>query len=115
MKKYLVLYKAPVAGLDAWKAKPEAERKEEEGKMMNDWNTWMEENKGKITNAAGAGKTKLVNKDGVLDIRNDIMLYSIATAESQDEAAKLFLNCPHFGIPEATIEIMEINYLPGME
>lgn len=112
MKKFLVLFKAPVAGLDAWKAMPEAETKAETEKMMADWDKWMETLGGKLSETAGAGKTKLVTKDGITDIRNDIMLYCIAEAESQEEAAKYFENCPHFGIPEATIEIMAINYLP---
>jgi hypothetical protein len=113
MKKFLVLYKLPVAGLDAWKAKPEEETKAATEKMMADWNNWMATLGGKLTETAGAGKTMLVTKAGTTDSRNDIMLYSIAEAETHEEAAKYFENCPHLDIPESTIEIMAINYLPG--
>jgi hypothetical protein len=83
--------------------------------MMAQWNEWMAKHKGVITETAGAGKTKSVSSTGVSDTRNDIMLTSIVTAESQEAAAELFVDCPHFGIPEATIEVMELRYLPEME
>jgi hypothetical protein len=37
MKKYLIQYKMPLAGLDAWAAKPESERKGEETRLMGEW------------------------------------------------------------------------------
>ncbi len=42
------------------------------------------------------------------------MLYAIVEADSHDAAAKSFVGHPHLGIPEASIEIMEIHPLPGM-
>jgi hypothetical protein len=42
------------------------------------------------------------------------MLYCIIEAETHEAAAKLFANHPHLGIPEASIEIMELNPLTGM-
>ena len=49
------------------------------------------------------------------DGKNDVMLYAIVSAESHDAAAKSFVGHPHLQIPEASIEIMEIHPLPGME
>jgi hypothetical protein len=95
--------------------KPEAERKEAEGKMQADWQTWAAANASSVTETAGAGKTKRITKDGIADVKNDIMMTSIAEADSDDAAAKLFANHPHFGIPEASIEVMPLNYLPGMQ
>jgi len=63
---------------------------------------------------AGAGKTKRISAQGAADARNDIMLYAIVQAESHDAAAKAFEGHPHLGIPEASIEVMELNPLPGM-
>ena len=115
MKKFLVLYLAPVAMIEEWMKKPEAERKEEEGKMKGEWDVWAKEHAGALKETAGAGKTKRVTKDGVTDTKNDLMLFSIVEAESHEAAAKMFEGHPHFGIPEARIEIMPVNYLPGME
>lgn len=113
MTEFLVLYLAPAAGLEAWmKIDPEV-RKEEEDKMKADWNAWMEAHKGMFKSpTAGAGKTKRVSKDGVIDTKNDLMLFAIVEGESHEAVADAFKDHPHFGIPDATIEIMPINYLP---
>ena len=42
------------------------------------------------------------------------MLYAIVQAESHDAAAAAFKGHPHLQIPEAAIEIMELNALPPM-
>lgn len=115
MKKFLVLYLAPVAVLEEWmKTDPET-RKTEEEKMKGEWNTWMKEHSAAVKETAGAGKTKRVTKEGTIDTKNDIMLFSIVEAESPEAAAKMFENHPHLEIPESSIEIMPINPLPGVE
>jgi hypothetical protein len=60
----------------------------------------------------GVGKTKRVTA-GHEDARNDIMLYAIVDAESHD-APQSIESHPHLQIPQASIEVMEINPLPGM-
>lgn len=112
MQKFLVLYLAPVAGIEAWmKLDPEA-RKADEQKMENEWNEWMRDHAGMFVETASAGKTKRVTSTGVEDTKNDIMLYSIIEAESHEAAAAAFEGHPHFGIPDASIEIMPITPLP---
>jgi hypothetical protein len=54
-----------------------------------------------------------VSSSGVKDGRNDIMLYQIVEANSADEAAKMFVGHPHFGIPEATVEVMPLKAMEG--
>lgn len=115
MKKFLVLYLAPAARLEEWMKTPEEVRKPEEAKMKAAWDAWMKEHGSLLKETAGAGGTKRVTKEGVTDTKNDVMLFSIAEAESHEELAKAFENHPHFGIPEASIDIMPLNYLPGME
>jgi len=113
MNKFLVLYMAPTAVLDEWMKKPAEERKPEETKMMEAWQKWMSANgKSMVDKGAGAGRPKRVSSSGVADGRNDIMMYQIVQADSADAAAKIFVGHPHFGIPEATIEIMPLK---GME
>jgi hypothetical protein len=56
-----------------------------------------------------------VTAQGSTGSRNDIMLYAVVQAESQEAAAKMFEDHPHLGIPSASIEIMEIHPLPGMK
>jgi hypothetical protein len=112
--KFLVLYKTPVSVLEGWMQTPEEERKEMEKKMKDGWDAWLKEHAANVKETAGAGKTKLVTKDGVSDTKNDIMMYSIVEADSHEAAAKMFEGHPHLDIPEATIEIMQANTLPGM-
>lgn len=112
----MVLYMAPVEGLEEWMKTPPEVRKEAEDTMKAEWDTWMEEHKGMFSGiTAGLGKTKRVTKEGVTDTKNSIMLYSIVEANSHEEATQAFENHPHFGIPNAWIEVMPINPLPGME
>jgi hypothetical protein len=67
-----------------------------------------------VDKGAGVGKTKRVTAQGTSDTRNDIMLYAVVEADSHDAAAKTFEGHPHLQIPQASIEVMEINPLPGM-
>lgn len=114
MNTFLVLYLAPIAGIEAWmKTDPEV-RKEAEEKMKSEWNAWQNTHASALKQTAGAGKTKQVTPSGITDIKNNIMLYSVVEAESHDAAAKMFEGHPHLGIPDASIEIMQVNYLPGM-
>ena len=114
VNKFLVIYKAPNAVIDEWMKKPEQERKPEETKMMEAWKQWMSANASKVSDkGAGAGKPKVVSSSGVKDARNDIMMYQIVQANSADEAAKMFVGHPHFGIPQATIEVMPLKVMEG--
>lgn len=106
---------APVAEIEGWAKKPEADRKAEEAKMMGEWDAWMLANKAMFNTTAGVGKTKRVTSAGISDVKNDIMLYSIIDAESQEAAAEAFKGHPHFVIPNASIEISPISPLPGMQ
>ena len=114
MDKFLVLYRAPNSVIDDWMKKPQQERKPEETKMMEAWKKWMSANGSNlIDNGAGAGKPKVVSSSGVKDARNDILMYQIVQANSADEAAKMFVDHPHFGIPQATIEVMPLKAMEG--
>jgi hypothetical protein len=115
MQRFLVVYLAPIEGIEEWmKIDPEM-RKAEEEKMKAQWDQWMEKHKGSfIEETKAVGKTKRITKDGVSDTKNNMMLYSIVEAESHDAAATLFVDHPHFGIPDATIEIMPATSLSEM-
>jgi hypothetical protein len=66
-----------------------------------------------ITQSEAAGMTKRVSSDGVSDVKNDIMLYSVVEAESHEAAAKAFENHPHLQIPQSSIEIMAVRPMTG--
>lgn len=100
----------PVSVMEDWMKKDEGERKAVEDKMKADWTAWSEKNKAGIVDMpSGVGKTKSVATSGTTDIKNNIMMYAIVQADSQDEAVKMFASHPHLEIPQSTIEIMGIN------
>ena len=109
MQKFLVLYLASHEGMDAWMARPEEERKVEEEKMMREWDAWTKEHAGVLLESFGTGRPKRVTEGNTEDARNDIMVYSIVEAASLQAAADLFKDHPHFGIPNATIEVMPLK------
>jgi hypothetical protein len=116
MSKFLVLYSAPAAVIDEWMKTPAEQRKEAEEKMMRDWRNWMSDHAKLFADkGAGVGKTKRVTAQGVADTRNDVMLYAIVEAESHEAAARAFEGHPHFGIPQASIDVMPIRSLPDTE
>ncbi len=88
---------------------PQADREVQEKQMKADWDAWMAAHASLIKETKAAGKTKRVTSAGVVDARNDIMMYSIVEAESHEAAAEAFVGHPHFTIPEATIEVMAIR------
>ena len=111
MKNFTAIYLAPVDTLTEWMQKPEAERKEAEGKMQQEWGTWLSEHKEAVLNTISLGATKRVSHNGIEDTRNGMMLSSYVAAESHAAAAEMFKNHPHLGIPGATIEIMEARQM----
>lgn len=116
MKKFLVLFLTPVKVTEDWMKTSQNERDALEKKMKDEWDEWMKKNKKAFVEVpAGAGKTKLVKADGVSDIKNDVMMYSIVQADSHEKVSALFKDHPHLQIPQATIEVMEINPLTGFD
>jgi len=99
----------PHGVMDDWMKLPETERKAQEVQMQTEWNAWMAKHASVITETAGVGKPKKVTKAGIEDSRNDIMMYSFIEAESAEAAAEMFKDHPHFGIPGAWIEVMNVN------
>lgn len=115
MSKFLVLYRVPLQGLDDWMKTDPATREASEKDLKAKWDAWMTEHQGAVAETSGAGKTKRVDASGTSDTRNDIMLYSVVEAESQEAATKLFEGHPHLEIPGAWIEVTAANTLPGMQ
>lgn len=102
------------AEMDAWMAKPDRAEVEKAG--MDAWMKWGTEHQHAIVDNGGPlGKTKQVDKSGVTDAKNAMTGYAVVEAESHEEAAKMFLNHPHFTIfPGDSVEIMECLPMPKM-
>lgn len=111
MEKFFAIYRAPAAALAEWEKTDPEVRKAAEEKMKEEWDQWMAEHRASMPETVGLGKTKSITPDGVADIRNDLMLYSIVEAASQEDAAAIFVGHPHLQILGSTIEVMTVNPL----
>ena len=118
MKKFMAVFTGSQTSPShaRWQAMDEGKRKEAEQAGMQAWMKWGETHAQAVTEHGGPlGKTLRVSADGIADVSNNLAGFTIVEAESQDAAAKMFLNHPHFTIfPGDAIEIMEILPIPSM-
>jgi len=116
MQNFIAIYLGTDAANAEWSKMDVATQNKKEEEGMAAWAQWMADHEDKIVDQGGPiGKTKKVNKDGVTDVKNQIAAYVIVKAESHEEAAKMFLNHPHFmSFPGDSIEIMPVLDMPKM-
>jgi hypothetical protein len=114
MKKFMAIYVGSPAAMSQWDKLSETDRKERQATGMKAWQDWMTKNRASIVENGGPlGKTKRVDAKGVTDVRNNMAAYVIVQAESQEAAAKIFLNHPHFTVfPGEAVEVMECLPIP---
>lgn len=100
--------------MKAWMAMPEAERKAKEQKGIAAWKNWMERHGAAVVYDGGPlGKTKRVSGSGIADIVNPLCAFAVLRADSQDAAAQMFMDHPHFTIfPGEAVEIMPVLPIP---
>jgi|SRR3989344_6704614 len=116
MKKFLAIYLGTAESFAKYKALDEKMRKERDTSGMGAWMKWMTDNKMSIVDSGTPlGKTKRISAQGISDTKNEIGAYTVVQAESHEEAAKLFINHPHFMIfPGDSVEVMECLPMPEM-
>lgn len=103
------------ARMAAWTAMPDAERKAKEREGIAAWKSWVEKHHDAIIPVGGPlGKTKRVSATGIEDITNAMGAFAVVRADSQEAAARLFIDHPHFTIfPGESVEVMPIMPIPG--
>jgi len=116
MKKYMAVFTGSPTAFEGYakRFKSEDERKANDRKGMDAWMKWAQDHQASIVDmGAPLGRTKRVTKDGIADTRNNLGAYTVVQAESQEEAAKMFVGHPHFTIfPGDGVEIMECLPIP---
>ncbi len=117
MKTFLAIYTGSAASSEraAWDRLSEQERERRQAAGMKAWMEWVERHRAVIVEGGGPlGKTKRITASGITDIRNNMAAYVIVRAESQEAAARLFEQHPHFTIfPGDGVEVMECLPVPG--
>ncbi len=116
MEKFLAIYKGHAESLAhmQWNKLPQEEQQKRMQHGMASWGKWMQDHNARVNYVGGPlGKTLAVSKDGVAEAKNKDCGYVIVEAETHEEAAKMFLNHPHFSIfPGESVEIMECLPIP---
>jgi hypothetical protein len=118
MKNFLAVYTGTKNsdGNKRWEAMDQATQNKQAAAGMEAWGKWGEKYKNSIVEmGAPVGKTKLINRKGITDITNNIAAYCVVRAENYEEAARMFLEHPHFMIfPGDGVEVMECLPVPKM-
>jgi len=116
MKKYMAVFLGAADKNAAWDKLDEATKKEREKAGMAAWGKWVTDHKADIVDMGSPlGKTKKIDSSGISDTKNDLAAYTVVQAESYDDAAKMFVNHPHFSVfPGDRVEVMECLPIPGM-
>lgn len=115
MKRYLAVFTGSPAAMASWEALPESERQQRQAKGVAAWKKWASENAASIVEMGGPlSRTKLISKGGIRDIRNNLAAFTIVQAETQEAAARLFIDHPHFTLfPGEGVEVMEVLPIPA--
>lgn len=115
MKNFLAVFRGePMKGNDEWSKLSPEEMQNLIQKGMAAWGQWMEDHSSSVVVPGGPlGKTLQANKEGVSAKTNTDCGFIIVKAKNHEEAAKMFLNHPHFTIfPGENVEIMECLPIP---
>jgi hypothetical protein len=110
MKKFLVLYKAPLSSFEQMmKATPEQQKA-----GMDAWMAWGKKAAASIVDmGAPLGKSLRVTNAGASSTTNDLGGYSILQAESKEALGETLKGHPHFMMTDGSIEVVEIMPMPG--
>jgi hypothetical protein len=111
MQKFLVLYKASTSAFEQMKKSTPEQQKA----GMDAWMAWGKKAASSIVDmGAPLGKSLRVTPNGASPATNDLGGYSILQAESREALAETLKGHPHFMMPEAAIEVVELVPIPGM-
>lgn len=114
MKKFLVLYKAPVDAM----AQTAGATTEQRAKGMEAWMQWAKKTGAHLIEVGSPlTNARSLNPDGKTTAsKNQVVGYSILEADNMDGAIALLKGHPHISgwSPEATIEVHESMSIPGM-
>ena len=111
MKKFLVLYKAPLSSFEQMMKLPPEQQKA----GMEAWNAWGKKAASSIVDmGAPLGKSLKVTSTGPSPTTNDLGGYSVLQAESKEALGESLKGHPHFKMQGGFIEIVEIMPMPGM-
>ncbi len=104
MKKFMILYLAPVSAEAQMNVSPE-----EMKKGMEPWMAWYKKcGKAIVDQGAPLGKGECLDKKGSAKSQSQVTGYTIVQAKDMAAAKAMVTDHPHFMLPKASIEVLEI-------
>ena len=104
MKKFMILYSAPITAEAQMNVSPE-----EMKKGMEPWNAWYKKyEKAIVDMGAPLGKGTCFDKKGSSKSQTQVTGYSIVQAKDMEAVKAMLANHPHLMMPKASIEALEI-------
>ena len=113
MKKFIVLYTAPMSAMEQMQSiKPEDSKG-----IMDSWMAWADKNKVSVLDlGTPLGNAVKITKDGESEVKGYIVGYSLMQADSMDAVKEMLKAHPHLNMPGGCdIEVHESLPMPGME
>jgi hypothetical protein len=108
VKKFLILYMAPVAAEEQMDVSPE-----EMKKGMEPWLAWHKKReKALVDDGAPLENGVHFTKKGSSEGKTQVTGYSIAQAKDMEAVKAMIANHPHFMMPKASIEVLEMMPMP---
>jgi hypothetical protein len=104
MKKFMILYMAPVSAEQQMNVSPE-----EQKKGMEPWNAWFKkQGKAIVDMGAPLGMGMHFTEKASSKGKTEITGYTIVQAEDMEAVKTMVNEHPHFMLPKATIEVFEV-------
>jgi hypothetical protein len=103
--KFIAVYMAPVGTFDEMMTNATPEQQKQ---GMDSWMSWSEKHKAMLSDVGNpTGKNMRVTTDGVEAVRDEVCGYSIAQANSHEEAVEIFKDCPFLETKGTYIDVLE--------
>ncbi|BCW89707.1 hypothetical protein sos41_28730 [Alphaproteobacteria bacterium SO-S41] len=114
MPRFLAVYTMKPEDLAAFRQRPKAEQEAVDAAGLPAWEAWEAANRAAILDTGGmVGQTVRVTRDGIAPARNPFCGYIVIEAPTIDDAARLFLDHPHFSIfPGDGVDLMPFVTAP---
>jgi len=113
MKKFVVMYRVPVAVMQERRKNTPPEEMQRQGKEIGEkMMAWTEKNKNSIIDKGlPLGKNTRMTSAGAKPETNDLNYYQVVAAASGDDVVAMMKDNPHVQIPEAYLDIMEVPHM----
>ncbi len=110
MKKFVVIYRVPLDVMEKWRKETSPEEMQKQGKELGEkMAAWLAKNKAAIVDQGlPLGKNTRMTAEKLEAVSNDLNAYITVQADSAEKVSEMFKDNPHWIVPGAFLDIMEV-------